>query len=92
MRRRAARGRFELKEGQQCELHTYATCEVLVGRGHLSAESISLVLAGPAEDTYKEIKEEVPPAVENCLTRLAYRAPPAVAKVLRSARASRRCS
>jgi transposase-like protein len=34
--------------------------EWLVGRGYLSAESISLVLAGPGEDTYKEIKEEVP--------------------------------
>ena len=34
--------------------------EWLVGRGYLSAESISLVLAGPAEDTDKEIKEEMP--------------------------------
>jgi hypothetical protein len=34
--------------------------EWLVGRGYLSAESISLVLAGPAEHTPTEIKEEVP--------------------------------
>jgi hypothetical protein len=32
----------------------------LVGRGYLSAESISLVLADPEKSTYKEIKEEVP--------------------------------
>jgi transposase-like protein len=34
--------------------------EWLVGRGYLSAESISLVIAGPDEHTNKEIKEEVP--------------------------------
>ena len=33
--------------------------EWLVGRGYLSAESISLVLAGPDNQTDKEIKEEV---------------------------------
>ena len=33
--------------------------EWLVGRGYLSAESISLVLAGPDDPTDKEIKEEV---------------------------------
>ena len=34
--------------------------EWLVGRRYLSAESISLVLAGPDDHTDKEIKEEVP--------------------------------
>jgi hypothetical protein len=34
--------------------------EWLVGRGYLSAESISLVLTGPAEHTPTEIKEETP--------------------------------
>lgn len=34
--------------------------EWLVGRGYLSAESISLVLAGPDDHTNKEITEEVP--------------------------------
>jgi putative transposase len=34
--------------------------EWLVGRGYLSAESISLVLAGPDDHPDKEIKEEVP--------------------------------
>ncbi len=34
--------------------------EWLVGRGYLSAESISLVLAGPDDHTNKKIKEEVP--------------------------------
>ena len=34
--------------------------EWLVGRGYLSAESISMCLAGPADHTDKEIKEEVP--------------------------------
>jgi len=34
--------------------------EWLVGRGYLSAESISLVLAGPDDHTDHEIKEEVP--------------------------------
>ena len=34
--------------------------EWLVGRGYLSAESISLVLAGPDDHTDKEIKEEAP--------------------------------
>jgi putative transposase len=34
--------------------------EWLVGRGYLSAESISLVLAGPDDHPPKEIKEEVP--------------------------------
>ena len=34
--------------------------EWLVGRGYLSAESISLVLAGPAEPTPTKSKEEVP--------------------------------
>jgi len=34
--------------------------EWLVGRGYLSAESISLVIAGPDDHTDKEIKEEVP--------------------------------
>jgi transposase-like protein len=34
--------------------------EWLVGRGYLSAESIALCLAGPAEDTDHEIKEELP--------------------------------
>jgi putative transposase len=34
--------------------------EWLVGRGYLSAESISLVIAGPDEHTNKDIKEEVP--------------------------------
>ena len=34
--------------------------EWLVGRGYLSAESISLVLAGPDDHTDNEIKEEVP--------------------------------
>ena len=34
--------------------------EWLVGRGYLSAESISLVLAGPDDHTDKEIKEEIP--------------------------------
>ena len=34
--------------------------EWLVGRGYLSAESISLVLAGPDDHPHKEIKEEVP--------------------------------
>jgi putative transposase len=34
--------------------------EWLVGRGYLSAESISLVLAGPDDHTTREIKEEVP--------------------------------
>jgi putative transposase len=34
--------------------------EWLVGRGYLSAESISLVMAGPGEHTDTEIKEEVP--------------------------------
>ena len=33
--------------------------EWLVGRGYLSAESISLVLAGPDGHTAKEINEEV---------------------------------
>src|SRR5215203_5252942 len=33
--------------------------EWLVGRGYLSAESISLCLADPEKSTYKEIKEEV---------------------------------
>ena len=33
--------------------------EWLVGRRYLSAESISLVLAGPGDHTDKEIKEEV---------------------------------
>jgi hypothetical protein len=33
--------------------------EWLVGRGYLSAESISLVLAGPDDHTDKENKEEV---------------------------------
>jgi hypothetical protein len=33
--------------------------EWLVGRGYLSAESISLVLAGPDEHTNREINEEV---------------------------------
>ena len=33
--------------------------EWLVGRGYLSAESISLVLAGPDDRTDKEIKKEV---------------------------------
>ena len=33
--------------------------EWLVGRGYLSAESISLVLAGPDDHINKEIKEEV---------------------------------
>ena len=33
--------------------------EWLVGRGYLSAESISLVLTGPDDHTDKEIKEEV---------------------------------
>ena len=37
-----------------------ANDEWLVGRRYLSAESISLILAGPAEDTYKKTKEEVP--------------------------------
>jgi hypothetical protein len=32
----------------------------LVGRGYLSAESISLVLAEPDDHTDKEKKEEVP--------------------------------
>ena len=32
--------------------------EWLVGRGYLSAESISLVLAGPGHDIDREIKEE----------------------------------
>jgi hypothetical protein len=34
--------------------------EWLVGRGYLSAESISLVLAGRDDHIDKEIKEEVP--------------------------------
>jgi hypothetical protein len=34
--------------------------EWLVGRGYLSAESISLVFTGPAEDTHNETNEEVP--------------------------------
>ncbi len=34
--------------------------EWLVGRGYLSAESISLVIAGPDDHTDKEFKEEVP--------------------------------
>jgi putative transposase len=34
--------------------------EWLVGRGYLSAESISLVLAGPDDHTDNETKEEVP--------------------------------
>jgi hypothetical protein len=34
--------------------------EWLIGHGYLSAESISLVLAGPAEPTPTEIKEEMP--------------------------------
>ena len=34
--------------------------EWLVGRGYLSAESISMCLAGPADHTDTEIKEEVP--------------------------------
>jgi putative transposase len=34
--------------------------EWLVGRGYLSAESISLVLAGPDDHIDKEIKEEMP--------------------------------
>jgi hypothetical protein len=34
--------------------------EWLVGRGYLSAESISMCLAGAADHTDKEIKEEVP--------------------------------
>jgi mutator family transposase len=34
--------------------------ERLVGRGYLSAESISMCLAGPAEHTDNAIKEEVP--------------------------------
>ena len=34
--------------------------EWLVGRGYLSAESISLVLAGPDDHTDNEIEEEVP--------------------------------
>ena len=33
--------------------------EWLVGRGYLSAESISLVLADAGDHTHKEIKEEV---------------------------------
>ena len=31
----------------------------LVGRGYLSADSISLVLAGPDDHTHKQTKEEV---------------------------------
>jgi putative transposase len=34
--------------------------EWLVGRGYLSAESISLVITGPDGHTDKKIKEEVP--------------------------------
>jgi hypothetical protein len=34
--------------------------EWLVGRGYLSAESISLVLAGPDAHPHQEIKEEAP--------------------------------
>ena len=34
--------------------------EWLVGRGYLSAESISVVLTGLDEHTDKQIKEEVP--------------------------------
>jgi len=34
--------------------------EWLVGRGYLSAESISLVLAGPDDHRHKEVNEEVP--------------------------------
>jgi putative transposase len=34
--------------------------EWLVGRGYLSAESISLVLAGPDDHTHNQIKEETP--------------------------------
>src|SRR5829696_109816 len=34
--------------------------EWLVGRGYLSAESISLILAGPDDHTDNETKEEVP--------------------------------
>jgi hypothetical protein len=34
--------------------------EWLVGRGYLSAESISICLAGPADHTDNETKEEVP--------------------------------
>jgi len=34
--------------------------EWLVGRGYLSAESISLVIAGPDDHPTTEIKEEVP--------------------------------
>ena len=34
--------------------------EWLVGRGYLSAESISLALAGPDDHTNKATKEEVP--------------------------------
>jgi putative transposase len=34
--------------------------EWLVGRGYLSAESISLALAGPDDHTNTEIKQEVP--------------------------------
>ena len=37
-----------------------ANDEWLVGRRYLSAESISLVLAGPDDHTDKDIKEEVP--------------------------------
>ena len=33
--------------------------EWLVGRGYLSAESIAMCLAGPAEHPPKKIKEEV---------------------------------
>ena len=34
--------------------------EWLVGRGYLSAESIALALAGPAEDTDTDINKEMP--------------------------------
>ena len=47
--------------------------EWLVGRGYLSAESISLVLAGPDDHTDKEIKEEVARAPSGLSRRRPHR-------------------
>ena len=48
------------RRSEQALLAVIQQAEWLVGRGYLSAESIALALAGPAEDTDNQIKEEVP--------------------------------
>ena len=47
--------------------------EWLVGRGYLSAESISLVLAGPDDHTDKEEKEEVGQLQAACIALASLR-------------------